>query len=192
MSLNSLPGLWGALLMNDLTYMGLTKCWIFFLFVFISAWFRFLFNAKILNSYCSSKKKRRWIWRSIHINLLLVVCGNVKSSECDTHWDRTVLFIMDKIALFHFNNLLVVKLVMGFLTHSRKPAIVICISMSRHLSAVAITQHCPFPNLGTVWWGWDVKCTCLFQTDTHTQSINSSCWDSYTTKLLCMWRGCEG
>lgn len=41
---------------------------------------------------------------------------------------------MDKIVLFHFNNLLVVTLVTGFLKHSRMPVIVICISMSRSLS----------------------------------------------------------
>lgn len=98
--------------------------------------------------------------RNIYIDLLLVVCWNVNSPECATHWDKTVLFIMDKIALFHFNNLLVVIPVMGFLKHSRMPAIVICISMTRHLSVVA-TQHCYFTDMGTVLERWNVKCTRL-------------------------------
>ena len=65
--------------------------------------------------------------KDIHIDLLLVVCRNVNSPECVTHWDRIVLLIMDKIALFHCNNLLVVKPVLGFLQHSSMPAVVICV-----------------------------------------------------------------
>lgn len=174
-SLNSTPALWGALLMNDLTDRGLTRCWIFLLLLFLldldsclTLWF---WTAIVL-------RKRKWIWRSVYIDLLLVVCWNVNSPECVTHWDRAVLFIMDKIVLFHFNNLLVVTPVTGFLKHSRMPAIVICISMSRHLSAVAITGHCHFLNLGTILRSWSVQCSRLSLSHRHAcAKPSNSCWE---------------
>lgn len=111
-------------------------------------------------------RKRKWISRSIHIDSLLVVCWNVNSPQCATHWDRTLLFIMDKIALFRFNNLLVVKPVMGLLKHSRMPATVICISMSSHLCRWCHTVlH--FPDLGAVLRSWNVKCTHLSLSHRH-------------------------
>lgn len=179
-SLNSTPAPWGALLMNDFTDGGLTRRWIFLLFLLdldsrLTPWF---WTAIVL-------RKRKWIWRSIYIDLLLVVCWNVNSSERATHWDRAVLFLMDKIVLFHFNNLLVVKPVTGFLKHSTMPAIVICISMSRHLSAVAITGHCHFLNLGTARRRWNAQCSRLSLSYRHAcAKPSNSCWELRDLSLV--------
>lgn len=169
--------------MNDLTDTGLVRCWIFFLWLLLDSdscltlWF---WTAIVF-------RERKWIWRSIYIDLLLVVRWNLNSPECATHWDRVVLFIMDKIALFHFNNLLVVTPVMGFPKHSRMPAFFICISMSRPLSAVAIKG-----TAISLTWGQSChRIAYLSCTDICVLSWGRSCWDSDTTYLWCICRSCR-
>lgn len=151
--------------MNDLTDIGLARCWIFLWLLLdsdscLTPWF---WTAIVL-------RERKWIWRSTYIDLLLVVRWNVNSPQCATHWDRAGLFIMDKIALFHFKNLLVVTPVTGFLKHSRTPAIAVCISMSRTLSAVVSAGHCHCLNLGTVLRSWNVPHNRLSLPDRHART----------------------
>lgn len=139
----------------------------------------------ILNNYWSSKWK--WVWGSIYIDLLLVGCCNVNSSECATHWERTVFLVMDRIALFHFTKLVVVKAVMGFLKYSTMPAIVIDISVRRHL-----TIHCY-----SIEWPLlchedctEFKCEMhvfFFYKDMHLPSIGNSC----TTSKMCICKICK-
>lgn len=77
------------------------------------------------------------------MSLLSVVGWNVNSPERATHWARLLLFTRDKIALFYFNNLLVVGPVMGFFKHSR----VLLYRLHVNEQTVGIIYRLPHPEL---------------------------------------------
>ena len=139
-----------------------------------------LCNPVLGNSCCSPKGKKKKAFEGVFILTLLSVVGwNVNSPERATHWARPLLFTRDKIALFYFNNLLVVGSVMGFFKHSG----VLLYHLHVNGQTLRIIHRLPHPELG--------KCAVLkwelyshASIHTHLPSTGGPGWGSWTAYLL--------